>query len=78
MFILKLKAEAKLPVYIILMLNIMLSVYIKPTEKKNVWVLVPTKHLIKLMKKYPVKAGGDNWTSKGHIVPKEALITFDI
>tara|TARA_R110000868_G_scaffold299098_1_gene559333 strand:+ start:359 stop:727 length:369 start_codon:yes stop_codon:yes gene_type:complete len=50
----------------------------KADRKNNVWVLVPTKHLIKLMEKYPVKAGGDNWTSKGHIVPKEALITFDI
>ena len=42
------------------------------------WVLIPTAHLKKLMVKYPIKKGGDNWTSKGHIIPKEDLLTFDI
>lgn len=44
----------------------------------QVWVLLPTAHLKKLMVKYPIKKGGDNWTSKGHIIPKEDLLTFDI
>ena len=44
----------------------------------QVWVLIPTAHLKKLMVKYPIKKGGDNWTSKGHIIPKEDLLTFDI
>lgn len=50
------------------------------TEKRTdqVWVLIPTKHLKKLMVKFPIKKGGDNWTSKGHIIPKEQLLTFDI
>ena len=38
----------------------------------------PTKILKKLMKKFPIKAGGDNWESKGHIVPKEALLQYEI
>jgi hypothetical protein len=44
----------------------------------QVWVLIPTAHLKKLMVKYPIKKGGDNWTSKGHIIPKEDLLTFNI
>ena len=40
-------------------------------RKDQVWVLIPTKILKKLMKKFPIKAGGDNWESKGHIVPKK-------
>jgi hypothetical protein len=44
----------------------------------QIWVLIPTAHLKKLMVKYPIKKGGDNWTSKGHIIPKEDLLTFDI
>lgn len=44
----------------------------------QVWVLIPTAHLKKIMVKYPIKKGGDNWTSKGHIIPKEDLLTFDI
>jgi len=44
----------------------------------QVWVLIPTAHLKKLMVKYPIKKGGYNWTSKGHIIPKEDLLTFDI
>jgi len=45
-------------------------------EKRNhqIWVLIPTKILKKLMKSYPIKAGGDNWTSKGHIIPKGDLL----
>ncbi|WMM94948.1 hypothetical protein HTVC168P_gp18 [Pelagibacter phage HTVC168P] len=50
----------------------------KEDREEQVWVLIPVRHLKKLMKKYPIKAGGDNWTSKGHIIPKEHLLTFDI
>ena len=35
-------------------------------------------NLKKLMKKFPIKSGGDNWESKGHIVPKEALLQYEI
>jgi hypothetical protein len=47
-------------------------------RKDNVWVLIPVKILKKLMKSYPIKAGGDNWTSKGHIIPKEDLLNLTI
>ena len=50
----------------------------KGGRKDNIWVLIPTKILKKLMTKYPVKAGGDNWTSKGHIIPKEDLLNYEI
>jgi len=30
------------------------------------------------MKKFPIKSGGDNWESKGHIAPKEALLQYEI
>lgn len=50
----------------------------KPDREKQVWVIIPTDHLKKLMVKYPIKAGGDNWTSKGHIIPKEDLLTYNI
>ena len=45
-------------------------------RKDQTWVLVPTKILKKLMKNYPIKAGGDNWSSKGHIIPKEDLLNL--
>tara|TARA_R100000093_G_C1882520_1_gene54571 strand:- start:146 stop:538 length:393 start_codon:yes stop_codon:yes gene_type:complete len=41
--------------------------------KDQTYTLVSTKILKKLMTKYPKKAGGDNYTSKGHIMPKEEL-----
>ena len=44
----------------------------------DIWVLVPTKILKELMKKYPIKNGGDNWTSKGHIIPKADLLNLII
>ena len=47
-------------------------------RKDQTWVLVPTKILKKLMKSYPVKAGGDRWTSRGHIIPKEDLLNLII
>jgi hypothetical protein len=47
------------------------------TEKRGLkdqtYTLISTKILKKLMTKYPIKKGGDNWTSKGHIVPKGEL-----
>jgi len=44
----------------------------------DIWVLVPTKILKKLIKEYPIKKGGDNWTSKGHIIPKADLLNLII
>jgi hypothetical protein len=48
----------------------------KPERDKQIWVLIPTKLLKKLMKKYPIKNGGDNWEARGHIIPKEALLDY--
>ena len=50
----------------------------KKERKKQIWVLIPTEILKKLMKKYPVKSGGDNWEAKGHIIPKEDLLNYEI
>jgi len=47
-------------------------------RKDQIWVLVPTRILKKLIKKYPIKNGGDNWTSRGHIIPKEDLLNLII
>ena len=33
---------------------------------------------IDLIKKYPIKNGGDNWEAKGHIVPKEDLLNYEL
>ena len=52
--------------------------YKKEREKKQIWVLIPTEILKKLMKKYPVKSGGDNWEAKGHIIPKQDLLNYEI
>ena len=52
--------------------------YKKEREKKQIWVLIPTELLKKLMKKYPVKSGGDNWEARGHIIPKEDLLNYEI
>ena len=51
--------------------------YKKEREKKQIWVLIPTEILKKLMKKYPVKSGGDNWEARGHIIPKEELLNYE-
>jgi hypothetical protein len=48
----------------------------KLERDKQIWVLIPTKLLKKLMKKYPIKNGGDNWEARGHIIPKEALLDY--
>ena len=45
-------------------------------RKKDIWVLIPTKILKKIMTKFPIKKGGDNWTSKGHIIPKAELLNL--
>ena len=50
----------------------------KKERKKQIWVLIPTVILKKLMVKYPVKSGGDNWEAKGHIIPKEDLLNYEI
>ena len=45
----------------------------KENRELQTYVSIPVKILKKLMTKYPKKAGGDNYTSKGHIMPKEEL-----
>ena len=52
--------------------------YKKEREKKQIWVLIPTEILKELMKKYPVKSGGDNWEAKGHIIPKQDLLNYEL
>ena len=47
-------------------------------RKDDVWILVPTRLLKKLMKKFPIKNGGDKWTSKGNIIPKCELLNLEI
>ena len=47
-------------------------------REAQTWVLIPTKILKKLMTKYPIKLGGDNLTSKGHIIPKGDLLNLTI
>ena len=47
-------------------------------REAQTWVIVPTKILKKFMTKYPIKVGGDNYTSKGHIIPKEDLLNQTI
>ncbi len=49
----------------------------KSERAKQVWVLIPTKILKKLMKKYPIKNGGDHWKARGHIIPKEDLLSYE-
>ena len=52
--------------------------YKEERNKQQIWVLIPTKILKKLMKKYPIKNGGDNWEARGHIVPKEDLLNYEL
>ncbi len=46
----------------------------KENRELQTYVYISVKILKKLMTKYPKKAGGDNYTSKGHIIPKEDLL----
>ncbi len=50
----------------------------KEERNKQTWVLISTKILKKLMKKYPIKSGGDNYEARGHIIPKEHLLNYEI
>ena len=51
---------------------------VKEKRKKDIWGLIPTDIVKKIMVKYPIKKGGDNYTSKGHIIPKEKLLNLSI
>ena len=44
--------------------------------KEQTYVFIPTRRLKKLIKEkeYRISNGGDNWTSKGYLVPKEDLL----
>ena len=46
--------------------------------KEQTYVFIPTRRLKKLVKDnyYIIKKGGDNWTSKGYLIPKEDLLTL--
>ena len=50
----------------------------KAERKKQTWILISTTILKKLMKKYPIKKGGDNWESRGHIIPVGDLLTYEV
>ena len=50
----------------------------KKDREKQIWILIPTKILKELMKKYPIKSGGDNWEAKGYIIPKEDLLNYEL
>ena len=50
----------------------------KENRELQTYVSIPVKILKKLMTKYPKKAGGDNYTSKGYIIPKEDLLNQTI
>ena len=53
-------------------------VYCLWTEKfkEQTYIFIPTRRLKKLIKEkeYRISNGGDNWTSKGYLVPKEDLL----
>jgi hypothetical protein len=44
--------------------------------KDQTYVFIPTRRLKKLIKdnEYRIMKGGDNWTSKGYLIPKEDLL----
>ena len=50
----------------------------KENRELQTYVYISVKILKKLMTKYPKKVGGDNYTSKGHIIPKEDLLNYEI
>jgi hypothetical protein len=45
-------------------------------RKEQTYVFIPTRRLKKLIKQgnYKEIKGGDNWTSKGYLIPKEDLL----
>jgi len=51
--------------------------YIK-SRKDQIFVGFPLKLLKQFVVNYPVKRGGDNYTSKGHIVPVKDLLDYQI
>ncbi len=55
-----------------------ICLYKKERNKKQIWILIPTEILKKLMLKYPIKKGGDNYEARGHIIPKEDLLNYEI
>ena len=50
----------------------------KENRERQIYISIPVKILKKLMTKYPIKAVGDKYTSKGHIIPKEDLLNQTI
>ena len=48
------------------------------SDDDQIWLVIPTNLLKEFIKDYPIKPGGDNNTSRGHIVPAKDLIDFQI
>ena len=48
------------------------------SDDDQIWLVIPTNLLKEFIKDYPIRNGGDNYTSKGHIVPAKDLIDFQI
>ena len=46
--------------------------------KEQTYIFIPTRRLKKLIKikNYKISKGGDNWTSKGYLVPKQDLLAL--
>ncbi len=46
--------------------------------KEQTYIFIPTRRLKKLIKikDYKISKGGDNWTSKGYLVPKQDLLAL--
>ena len=54
------------------------QLYKKERGKYQIMIFIPTELLKKIMKNYPVKSGGDNWEARGHIIPKEDLLNYEL
>ena len=48
------------------------------SDDDQIWLAYPTHLLKEFIKDYSIRNGGDNYTSKGHIVPAKDLIDFQI
>ena len=48
------------------------------SDDDQIWLVYPTHLLKEFIKDYPIKPGGDNNTSRGHIVPAKDLIDIQI
>lgn len=49
-----------------------------PERKEQIFIGIPLHLLKKFVVGYPLKRGGDNYTSIGHVVPAKDLVDFYI